>query len=256
MKKMQKYTIAFLVGLCSFLMAGSVRAAATASNFDIVCSPESIEKNNTSTCHLVAVVSGETGIFGVATKISTMNHLTLFTGDGTTGVHGGNDYITAEYYTNGGESKIVPGYKCATTGEKGCAFFMSNSSTNAILPSTGNTITGLKKGNNEYNGYTDIGYFTVTLDETATKQDCGRLCVTVQFAETKAAFTSEQGPSADSGSKEACDEITPILAGEVASVEETPETGNFASYAVLAAGAFIAISAIAIAKKHNKFYRV
>ena len=35
-----------------------------------------------------------------------------------------------------------------------------------------------------------------------------------------------------------------------------PKTGSFASYAVLAAGALIALSAITIAKKHNKFYRV
>ena len=35
-----------------------------------------------------------------------------------------------------------------------------------------------------------------------------------------------------------------------------PETGSFASYAVLAAGALIALSAITIAKKHNRFYRV
>ncbi len=35
-----------------------------------------------------------------------------------------------------------------------------------------------------------------------------------------------------------------------------PATGSFASYAVLAAGALIALSAITIAKKHNRFYRV
>ena len=35
-----------------------------------------------------------------------------------------------------------------------------------------------------------------------------------------------------------------------------PKTGSFASYAVLAAGALIALSAITVAKKHNKFYRV
>jgi hypothetical protein len=35
-----------------------------------------------------------------------------------------------------------------------------------------------------------------------------------------------------------------------------PKTGGWASYAVLAAGAFIALSAITIAKKHNKFYQV
>lgn len=33
-------------------------------------------------------------------------------------------------------------------------------------------------------------------------------------------------------------------------------TGSFASYAILLAGVFIAISAITIAQKHNKFYRV
>ena len=35
-----------------------------------------------------------------------------------------------------------------------------------------------------------------------------------------------------------------------------PKTGSFASYAVLLAGALIALSAITVAKKHNKFYRV
>ena len=44
--------------------------------------------------------------------------------------------------------------------------------------------------------------------------------------------------------KKQCSSITP------------PNTGSFASYAVLAAGAFIALSTITIAKKHNKFYKV
>ena len=35
-----------------------------------------------------------------------------------------------------------------------------------------------------------------------------------------------------------------------------PPTGSFASYAVLAAGALIALSAIMIAQKHNRFYKV
>ena len=35
-----------------------------------------------------------------------------------------------------------------------------------------------------------------------------------------------------------------------------PKTGSFASYAVLASGALIALSAITVAKKHKKFYRV
>ncbi len=35
-----------------------------------------------------------------------------------------------------------------------------------------------------------------------------------------------------------------------------PKTGSFASYAVLAAGALIALSAIMIAQKHNRFYKV
>ena len=35
-----------------------------------------------------------------------------------------------------------------------------------------------------------------------------------------------------------------------------PKTGSFASYAVLLAGALIALSAITVAKKHNKFYKV
>ena len=34
------------------------------------------------------------------------------------------------------------------------------------------------------------------------------------------------------------------------------ETGAFASYTILAAAAFIAISAVAIAKKNNKLYKI
>lgn len=258
MGKFKKITMTFMLSLCAFLMAGRVNAAASANNFDIVCDPQSVEKGNTATCHLVAQINGDTGIFGVVAKVTEMKHLRLYTGDGSTGVHGASNNVVGEYLKNGQSSSVVTAYSCVTTGstvsDPFCALFMSKNGTNQILPTTGTSISGLKKGNNEYKNYTDIGYFTVELDETATKEDCGRLCVSVQYGETSAAFTSNDLSAGTTGTA-ACDEITPLLT-ESLGVKETPETGNFASYAVLIAGAFIAISAIAIAKKHNKFYRV
>ena len=47
-----------------------------------------------------------------------------------------------------------------------------------------------------------------------------------------------------------------VITKEQYDADCVPKTGSFASYAVLAAGALIALSAITVAKKHNKFYRV
>ena len=38
--------------------------------------------------------------------------------------------------------------------------------------------------------------------------------------------------------------------------DDTPESGAFVSYAILAAGALIAISAVTIAKKHNRLQKI
>lgn len=103
------------------------------------------------------------------------------------------------------------------------------------------------KGNT---GYTILADFTVALSDdlansNSSIEKCGKLCISAQAAANSTAY----GMLAGTGT--VCDEINLRVEGT-----PNPPTGSFVSYIVLVAGALIAIAAIAIAKKRNKFYRV
>ena len=87
-----------------------------------------------------------------------------------------------------------------------------------------------------------IGTITVLLSPDAV--ECGGVCINV----TKYV----QGGKEYTGN-EVCADFT--IDGEPTTTP-TPETGAFASYIVLAGGAFLALGTIAIVKRKNKFYHV
>lgn len=249
MKNIKNITLPLIIALCSFFFGGivNVKAVANANNFDIVCNPDSIEKGGTSSCYVVAQINGTEGIHGVIAKAITMKHLTV---NKSNPVGSASSNVVAEYKTNGQVSENVPGLNCSTTNGSFCAFFTTKSGmSNQILPNSGVAVPGIQN-EGEYTGYTAVGFIGVTLDDTATNADCGEICISTQYAATQSGYGE-----LSAGTTKACDEITPLVTN-TGSGTTNVETGSFASYAVLIAGAIIAISIITIAKKHNKIYKV
>lgn len=252
MKKIRNMTLILTIALCSFFFSGmtNVKAVANANNFDIVCNPDSIEKGGSSSCYIVAQINGAEGIHGVIAKAVTMKHLTV---NKSNPVGSGHSNVVAEYKTNGQVSDNIASFPCSTTNGSFCAFFTTKSGmSNQILPNSGVAVPGIQN-EGEYTGYTAIGFIGVTLDETATNADCGEICISTQYAVSQNGYGDLSAGASEA--KPACDEITPLVSNSGSGTVNV-ETGSFASYVVLIAGAFIAISAIAIAKKHNKFYKV
>lgn len=79
--------------------------------------------------------------------------------------------------------------------------------------------------------------------------DCGNICVEIYYTEVGA--TTEVKDEQKLYTQKVCEKDTtsdPKF--------ETPETGNFASYAILAGGAAIALATILIAKRSTKLYKL
>ncbi|MGN1338196.1 MAG: hypothetical protein ACI4WW_06955 [Candidatus Coprovivens sp.] len=249
MKKIKTYLIAFIVGLSAFVMFGITvdAAAGTADNFKIVCDPAEASKNEPTSCWIVAQVKGG-NIYGVRGKITEMNKLVFNEtsgSNGSKGVFGANSNIIGEFLSNGQTSKTNSAVKCEN--EQGCVFFLSKTNTASIEESTEKSAMAGTSYESEYKNYTKIGYLSLKIAQDADVSNCGEICISFTVAQTSTDVDKFTGAGS------ACQEIKPK--GTTTSTSNS-NTGSFASYAVLAAGAFIAISAIAIAKKHNKFYRV
>lgn len=251
MKKIKSLLIiAVLMVTATWIKAETVSAAATASNFNIICEKEKMNFEDTSKCYVIAQVTpeGNAGLHGVVAITSTKNLQII---NAETALRN----VGAETIDNGATSKLVQAlgngqtYTCRNNAGK-CYAFISSTSTGAILLNgTTNGIPAVDN-NTSYSGYTVIGWFNVKLAESAgtTQKDCGQICINPNFYASATSYTGV----ASGDSQNPCAFIYPVD-----TVTVTPSnTGSFASYAILAAGAFIAISAVAIAKKHNKFYKV
>lgn len=249
MKKFKSYLLAGVAAVSALMFAGSVNADSTATSFKVVCSPDSISASEESKCYVLAKVTDS--IFAVDARITKLKDLELV---GTSPVSGSNSNIAGEYLKNGQSSttkdKNDKAYTCqnALADGKGCAVFISKNKTNQIMENkTGKAQISLSD-TSDINSHTAIGFIQVKLAEEQSDAACGEICLSMNF--TKA---PEFADSTAAVGNSDCVEITKKITNSTTS---NSSTGSFASYAVLAAGAFIAISAIAIAKKHNKFYRV
>lgn len=253
MKKIKNYVLFSIIAICSFALMGMIKveaADAMANNFNIVCDPDSIEHGDTSNCYVIAQVTVDTatgaGLYAVNAYNVTTKHLTI--NDFKSSLTG----VTVEKSLSYGQtSSVNTNFKCNATSGK-CYTVFSSSDTGAIKASSTTTGISVIDNSTNYKGYTPIGYFVVALDETATKENCGEICVALQYAVKISEINTTSSGLTNTGLANGCAEITPTSTGG----GDNPETGNFASYAALAAGALIAISAIVVAKKHNKFYRV
>ena len=131
-----------------------------------------------------------------------------------------------------------------------CALFYGTTEEPTITVKSGEPKTEIQGLTGHGNGIMVIGkVITHISDDVDAGSSCGELCVL-----TKEAATVDSYNNTSEGSDEyVCAEVHYTKDGTPAS---NVETGAFTSYFLLAAGALIAISAIAIAKKNNKFYRV
>lgn len=80
--------------------------------------------------------------------------------------------------------------------------------------------------------------------------DCGNICVEIYYTEVGAA--TEVKDEQKLFTQKVCEKETQPTDPKF----ETPETGNFASYAILAGGAAIALATISIAKRSTKLYKL
>ena len=152
----------------------------------------------------------------------------------------------AEFIDSGAspsEGKAI-GYQCDNS-NGGCYVFYAKTgkSITAVASAADNGVPAL----NGNTGFTVIGYYEVKLSDSATLTDCGRLCVEVAYSGDGSDYGALEGNV--SGSSSPCAEVKPTGTPQV-------PTGSFTSYIVLIGGAFVAIGAIALARKNTKFFRV
>jgi len=277
---MKKRNLILMVAvlLAVVLFPGVVNAAGTARNWQLYCGDvsDTVTKGEPVYCYLIAEIEneGNLGIYGALTGIETEELVVKGQGPADTTIEiDAFDYEATSQKFN---------RKCNQ--KSGCVDFYAANPTAGIINKGGNNIgnqDGIAKINESMSGYTIIGWWQVQLSEEATADNCGKICAYIKplnsELDVQADVTVEE-PSLDNGR---CREIKPKIEikktcytegegenikyygkdGNPTTKEQyekdcVPKTGGWASYAVLAAGAFIALSAITIAKKHNKFYQV
>ncbi len=284
MKK--KNILLMFVLLVAVLLPRVVFAAGTASNWGVYCGDinKTVSKEDPVYCYLYAQIDNDAdqkGIFGVLTGVRLNEKLEFVTG-AKVGTADDNKMIVTEYVT-GAESEVS---HRSCTEPSGCFDFTSKTNY-TISDMRGNNAGGaeIQAFNRDHSAYTIIGYYIVKLKDDATTDDCGQFCLNVYPVQTEADLTNPSGNEQGTLANGLCQEIKPTVViepekktcktegsgenikyygkdGNEVTKEQydkdcgNPGTGGWASYAVLAAGAFIALSAITIAKKHNKFYQV
>lgn len=246
MKKIKNILCLSIVALCSFCMIGIMNVSAgSATNFKVVCSPESIEKGEIAQCYLLAKVTDS--VDGFVTKVYAEGSKNLeiqqvYAPPAKTGL------IGAETVNNGANIKDTKanayGYECKNS--NGVCYVFYAKSGKSITADTNIADNGIAaiKGNT---GLTLIGYYDVKLSNSATLNDCGRLCVEVAYSGDGSNYGELEGNVI--GAEAPCAEVKPTGTPQV-------PTGSFASYIVLIGGAFLAIGAITLARKNTKFSRV
>lgn len=113
-----------------------------------------------------------------------------------------------------------------------------------FTPLTVKNTTGFTQGS--------IGNISATVNQDA--YECGKICVTVIYSHVGSddshTYTMNNLGLPDNSCKSTPQPV------ESTPTPTPPDTGNFASYAILAGGAAIAMATISIARKRTKFYKV
>ena len=175
-------------------------------------------------------------------------------------------------------------FKCKTnvtdSASQGCAIFWSTGSNPAFNPdSMGlyDSLTNNKIGVESGAKYIALGYIKVELPDDNQIEKCGNICVKTFSILTNANWETGDctaGDTTSSWSGAACPQDSTVTHSQPSQGADdqgydcyelhlkaydpggNTETGAFVSYAILAAAALIAISAVTIAKKHNRLQRI
>lgn len=255
--KLKKVIMSMVLAFVAFAIVGLGQVKAI-SNYRVVCDGE-LEIGTNGHCYLIALLENNETLHGViaTTVVEDLKIVGSNSGNSTTvaptgavidGVKVGNTDYTCKANAVG---LSAGGVTINNPGNYACYGFISKTTENAIKKDYDSTMQAsapaATKGNT---GYTILADFTVALSDdlansNSSIEKCGKLCISAQAAANSTAY----GMLAGTGT--VCDEINLRVEGT-----PNPPTGSFVSYIVLVAGALIAIAAIAIAKKRNKFYRV
>lgn len=274
MKKIKNILYLSILAISAFCMIGITEVkAGKAENFKVVCDKQTIEPEQIANCYLIAQVTDtvsfvETTIYPGAEPTQQSKNLKIV------GVGGPptNGNVTALKLTNGQGIKkkndseslglnsdhIDSGaslYECDNTqtyseeSYKGCQLFyaLKNQSIKHVDDISENNVAAL----NSHTGYTVIGYYAVSLTDDAPNNDCGRLCVIARYAPANGTVEDHLEGSTSNNCAEIKTKVTdPDDPGDPV------DSGSFTSYLVLIGAVFVAVGAIALAKRNSKFYRV
>ncbi len=278
MKKVKKFLLMTVLSVCSFAFVGIVNAElfTISGSVNLICEPNAIEAGGQSECYVIGKPDPATetaSVNGYVVQSYTTKNLTLQTAKANENVtnsaavftHATAQNTNKPFASTADAPKSLQDFTCiydsAASGKRdfGCAVYYTKSSvtSNAFTPAAMKRNAGaVIPAQQVASGYGVLGSIIVKLSEDATNNECGELCVKVWRIDSSDKYDKTLTASVDDRDNMPeyfCKEIhlkgTPVQPG-------TPETGAFASYAILAAGALIAISAVAMAKKNNKFNRI
>ena len=279
MKNYRNLFLLTVLSICSFLLVGvvTVNASVGYANKKPVCDPADaaagLKPGDSTTCYVIgnaSHASTDSSVHGFMVRMYTTDGLIFDSVQpyvaGTKAVSyvaaaasdqkntitldgGTNIEVTCKYDTQ--LKAEIPDWQINT--EKGdefrCAFYYSSGTSNAFTPAAAKPGTDIQGLTGTDNGLMVIGKVIAHIDQNAKNESrCGELCVFAKEAESTSSYANLN----EGTGTYMCAEVH-YTADSVAT--NTP-TGAFVSYAILAAGALIAVSAVAIAKKHNKIYKV
>ena len=270
MKTIKNLLLVTFVSICSFLLVGvlDVSASIGFANDTPVCSPnENLKPGGKTTCYIRGKGSQSNGtVHGFVTRLYTTDGLIF---DSVEPYIDGTNAVAYEASANSDKQETIKiddntsiNFTCTFNAElkapkadwqigEGdpyrCALFYSTTKDASITVKSGAPKADIQNLTGTGNGMMVIGKVIAHIDENIdANSSCGELCVFTKEANGVTNYKME-------GSEDYfCTEVHYGPGQPPAG----PPTGAFASYAILAAGALVAISAVAIAKKHNKIYRV
>lgn len=259
MQKAKNLVLLAVFAVCSFILTGAVvNASASASSFQLVCTPDNVAAGATTKCYLVGQIENDpangNGLYGVVTHNSFHNMSLVKSTSLIKDVvaedlkNGQKTEFAVTTAAEGLDGTALINFECKN--EQGCTILHSPGPVGLIKKGASASITS---GEFDASNYTAVAEYTVKLADDATTRECGSMCVDVYYALTANQYGQDDVTSdlkLGVSSKDVCDEVKPTGQGNPSN------TGSFASYIALAAGAFIAVSAIVVAKKNNKFSRI
>ena len=256
MKNFKNLVLLMAFGICSFFLFGVGKVFAGIQSPNIVCDPASIEAGQTADCVLYGKFANNDEYYAIAMNIGLEDLEWVDKNSPEKSIVSGWDNVSVEYLSGTGKSFNTDHIKDSTGGALECKNNNNISITPqvcALLYSNSQTAKNVKNKTSKREGFTIIATFKVRLLKNAEVKKCGKICV---VGTSYAAYTFTKGSDdasfANQDKNKNCNEISVL-----GDPDPTPvPTGNFTSYVILAAGAFIAICAVLVAKKNNRFYRV